>query len=89
MDNGADWFHDGLVRFVKGGKYGFANSKGQVVVPPVYDGAMNFEQGRAEVCKGCKSRCADPLCEYHLFAGGQWFRIDTKGNVLTQLPQRN
>ncbi len=89
MDNGADWFHDGLVRFVKGGKYGFANSKGQVVIPPVYDGAMNFEQGRAEVCSGCKRKCADPFCEYHSFTGGQWLQIDTKGHVLTQLPQRN
>jgi len=42
MDNGADPFHDGLVRTVKNEKYGFANRKGQLVIPPVYDGAMNF-----------------------------------------------
>jgi hypothetical protein len=85
MDNGADWFHDGLVRIVRNDKYGFANRKGQVVIPPIYDGALNFEKGRATVCKGCKSACAEPDCEYHSFKGGQWFQINTKGTVLNRL----
>jgi WG containing repeat len=89
MDNGADWFHDGLVRIVRNGKYGFANRRGQIVVLPIYDGALNFEKGRAEVCKGCKSKCDDPDCEYHSFAGGEWFQIDVKGTVLTRLPPQN
>ncbi|MFZ3201501.1 MAG: WG repeat-containing protein [Candidatus Acidiferrales bacterium] len=88
MDNGADWFNDGLVRTVKNGKYGFANSKGQIVIPPIYDGAMNFEKGRAEVCNGCKSKCVSD-CEYHYFAGGEWFQIDTKGNIVARLQPRN
>jgi hypothetical protein len=82
MDNWADSFHDGLVRIVSNGKYGFANRKGQMVIPPIYDGAMNFENGRAIVCNGCESRSADREGEYHLFAGGTWFRINTKGKVL-------
>ena len=59
MDNGTDSFHDGLVRVVRNGKYGFANRRGHVVIPPIYDGVMNFEKGRAEVCKGCESKCDD------------------------------
>ena len=81
MDNGADWFHNGLVRIVRNNRYGFANRKGLVVVPPIYDGAMNFEKGIAEVCMRCRSECASD-CEYHALAGGEWFRINTRGTVL-------
>lgn len=84
MENGPDSFHDGLVRIVKDEKYGFANRQGQIVVPPIYDGAMNFEKGRAKVCKGCQSKCVAPDCEYHSFEGGEWLQIDTKGAVLAQ-----
>ena len=35
MDNGADSFHDGLVRIVRNGKYGFANRGGEVVIPAI------------------------------------------------------
>jgi hypothetical protein len=85
MDNWADEFHDGLVRIVRSGKYGFANSKGQVVISPIYDGAMNFEKGRAEVCKSCEDKCVDAGCEYRSFTGGEWFQINAKGIVLTRL----
>jgi hypothetical protein len=85
MDNWADSFHNGLVRFVRDGKYGFANRKGRVVIPSVYDGAMNFEKGLASVCKRCVNKCSDPECEHHLFSEGEWFQIDTKGNVVARL----
>jgi WG containing repeat len=89
MDNGADRFHDGLVRIVRSGKYGFANRRGKVVVAPIYDGAMNFENGRAAVCKGCESKCVDFSCEYHSLTGGEWFQIDAEGTVLTRLHPHN
>lgn len=85
MDNWADTFHDGLVRFVRNKKYGFANRAGRIVIPPTYDGAMNFEKGNAEVCKGCQAKCADPACEYHVFSGGSWFLINTKGATLKRI----
>lgn len=86
MDNWADSFHDGLVRVVKNGKYGFADRRGGIVVPPIYDGAMNFENGTATVCKGCKS---EAVGEHHVFGGGEWFQINTKGTVLARLPARH
>jgi WG containing repeat len=82
MDNGADSFHDGLVRIVRNGKYGFANRAGQVVIPTIYDGAMNFENGRAEVCKRCQISAEE---EYHVFSGGDWFRINVKGAILARI----
>ena len=84
MDNGADSFHDGLVRIVRNGKYGFANRGGEVVIPAIYDGAMNFQNGRAEVCKGCESS-ATRDGKYHFFAGGEWLRINTNGTVLARI----
>jgi hypothetical protein len=89
MDNGADTFHDGLVRFVRKEKYGFADRHGKIVIPPTYDGAMNFENGVAEVCNHCKTVCASADCEYHAFGGGEWYRIDAKGALLVKLQSRN
>ena len=83
MDNWADSFHDGLVRFVRNGKYGFANRAGHIVIPPIYDGAMNFDSGTATVCNGCKSKSVG---EHHVFSGGEWFHIDSEGTVLARLP---
>jgi WG containing repeat len=77
MDNFADSFHDGLVRVVRDNKYGFADRKGRLVIDPVYDGAMNFEKGRAKVCKGCKIETKD---EYSFFSGGEWWSINTMGD---------
>jgi|SRR5690348_608961 len=82
MDNWADTFHDGLIRVVRDGKYGFSNRKGQLVIPTVYDGAMNFENGKAKVCNGCSNKCAVPDCEYYVFSGGEWFEINTKGAII-------
>jgi hypothetical protein len=82
MDNGADVFHNGLIRFSKNNKWGFADEKGRIVVAPVYDGAMNFENGLAIVCNGCRSICAELACEHHLFTGGEWFYISTKGKIV-------
>jgi hypothetical protein len=89
MDNGADSFHDGLVRVVRNKKYGFANRKGQIVISAHYDGAMNFEKGTAKVCIRCESKCVDRDCEYHVFAAGEWFQINTKGIVVARISPEN
>jgi hypothetical protein len=89
MDNGPDAFHDGLVRVVRNKKYGFANRSGQLVIPPIYDGALNFEKGKAKVCKECESKCADGDCEHHFFSGGEWLQIDTHGNTVARIQPDN
>jgi hypothetical protein len=86
MDNGADYFCDGLVRFSKDGKWGFANESGHVVVLPIYDGAMPFEKGVAKVCKGCESKCSEPECEHHYLSGGEWLCVNTEGKVVPCAP---
>jgi WG containing repeat len=89
MDNGPDSFHDGLVRTVQNGRYGFANREGQIAMPTIYDGAMNFEKGLAALCQSCKIKCGGPNCEYHSFAEGRWFQINTKGEIAAPLAPEN
>jgi hypothetical protein len=89
MDNGPDTFHDGLVRVVKNNKYGFSDRQGHLVIPPAYDGALNFEKGKAKVCNHCTTKCTDQSCEYHAFSGGQWFEINTNGAVVSTLHTNN
>jgi hypothetical protein len=81
MDNGADVFHDGLVRFSQNKKWGFADEKGKVIIPAIYDCAFNFENGLAKVNQGCEIKCVDQECEHFYFSGGEWFYINTKGEI--------
>lgn len=78
MDNGADWFHRGVVRLERGGKYGFADSTGRVIVPILYDGASNTDQDGPRVCVGCR---VERVGEYGVFKGGQWFKVDARGRI--------
>ena len=83
-DNWADAFHDGLVRIMRRGKFGFANRAGSVVIPAVYDSAGNFDKGSAVVCQGCKKQ-KDCHAEHCPLIGGQWVRIDQQGRVVERL----
>jgi hypothetical protein len=96
FDNWADDFSDGLVRTVAGGKYGFANSKGRIVITPAYDWASPFDHGYAEVCNQCREMCAMPGgavemqsvpggCDHSVMVGGSWFKIDKKGRIVARL----
>ncbi len=82
FDNWADEFHDGLVRFVENGKYGFANRQGKIVIPASYDWASPFEKGVASICNGCHLQQCTGDCEHRAMEGGQWAAIDTHGKVI-------
>lgn len=50
MDNGPDYFVDKLARIIgKGGKIGYIDDTGKIVIPPKFDAAMPFCDGTAEV----------------------------------------
>jgi hypothetical protein len=53
-DNGADYFSQGLTRYLSHGKYGYMNANLDVVVEPSYDFAYPFEAGKGIVCQGCR-----------------------------------
>ncbi len=78
FDNGASYFHFGLVRVVRDGKWGLADEHGTPIVPFVYDGMYEFDDTlhRWKACKGCSE---ERFGEYSRFKGGQWFWLDERG----------
>ena len=47
-------FSEGLAPVKQNGKYGFINTKGEVVIPCIYDGAADFSEGLAMVKQNYK-----------------------------------
>lgn len=83
-DNWACSFHDGLVQVTRDGKLGFANRAGRLVIPAVYDAAMDFEKGTAVVCEQCKAECHGEHC---WCTCSHWLRIDTQGRFVEQVKE--
>ena len=52
-------FSEGLAAVQKGGKWGYIDTEGQLVISPEYDGANNFSEGLACVQKDGKWGCID------------------------------
>ena len=85
MDNGPDYFEDGLARARVGGKIGYIDRKLNLVIPATYDGAYPFRDGVAVVCTAC-TYFSDPTAtegERGWYRGGQWGRIDRRGRVVS------
>ena len=85
MDNGPDYFEDGLARSRVGGKIGYIDRKLNLVIPATYDGAYPFKDGVAVVCTACTyvSDSTASEGERGWYEGGQWGRIDRKGRVVS------
>lgn len=81
IDNGADYFHHGVVRLERNGKYGFANARGRIVVPIQYDGASNSDDEGPTVNIGCK---VEHQGEYSWCAGGKDYRVGSKGEIISK-----
>ena len=85
MDNGPDYFEDGLARARVGDKVGYIDRKLNLVIPATYDGAYPFRDGVAVVCTAC-TYFSDPTAtegERGWYKGGQWGRIDRRGRVVS------
>ena len=79
VDNGPDYFVDGLARFVKDNKIGFCDQKGRVIISAQFSFVQPFSEGVAGFCTECRQIKEG---EYHRFSGGKWGFIDRKGNVI-------
>lgn len=53
FDNGPDYPSEDLFRFTRNGKIGYANTKGVIVIPALYECAEAFDQGYAKVSTTC------------------------------------
>jgi hypothetical protein len=79
-DNGPDYFSEGLIRVKRNGKMGYANEKGEVVIPCHYDFAKIFENGVAEVTFEAKE--FQDLDGHPRVESDAWFEIDREGNPI-------
>ncbi len=80
FDNGPDYLDNGLFRFVENGKIGFANEKGQKVIPAQFDFAFSFSEGLAAFSVGGKMEKWDS--EHSTWNGGLWGFVNKKGQVV-------
>lgn len=78
FDNGPDYFSEGLTRVLRDGKMGYANEKGEVVIPCQYAYAKWFENGVAEVTFEAEERLDGG--EHRVVESSSWFKIDKQGN---------
>jgi len=80
VDNGPDYFSEGLARFVEENKFGFFDFKCKVRIKAQFDYASPFSEGFSAVCKGCTQKKDG---EYSIHSGGKWGYINKRGKFLT------
>jgi hypothetical protein len=88
FDMGADYFQEGLARYIDSNeKMGFLNPKLEIVITANYDYATFFQDGYAIVSNGSHSeKISDSKYEEHTHAvGGKWGAIDKKGELVIPL----
>ena len=82
-DNGADYFSEGVRRFVKNGKIGFADRSGKIAIQPEHDFVSSFNYGYASFCNGCDWEKTE--YEHRSIVGGTWGILNVKGETVQPL----
>ena len=80
FDNGPDYVAEGLFRFVKDNKIGFANLNGEIIIPATYDFVTPFQDGYALFNTGGAIEKSDS--EHKEWVGGLWGFINKSGEVI-------
>jgi hypothetical protein len=76
-DNGPDYPSEGLFRILKDGKIGYADATTfAIVIPPQFECAYPFENGKAKVSTHCKTATDG---EHREWTSDAWQYIDKKG----------
>ena len=79
-DNGPDYIKDGLFRIKIDNKFGYANEQGEIVIPPKYDCAHPFNEGKAKVSMSCSFK---KEFEHTIVESEEWFYITKEGKKIT------
>jgi len=82
IDNGPDYFAEGLARFRAAGKIGYFDRGGKVVIPAKFCFALPFSEDRAAVCEGCTEFRED---EHSSVRSSRWGYIDKRGALVIPL----
>ena len=85
FDNGADYFSEGLARYISNNKLGFTDTKLNIIIPAQYDYALPFNNGFAIVSNGSHQTRDFPEDEHTSIVGGVWGAIDKNGTVVVPL----
>ena len=80
-DNGPDYVEDGLFRIKEGEKIGYANTSGEIVIPPQFICAFPFQNGKAKVALNCTTKQDG---EHRFWESDNWFFIDKSGNRIEE-----
>ncbi|MCI0494335.1 WG repeat-containing protein [candidate division KSB1 bacterium] len=79
IDNGPDYFQEGLARFKLDDKIGFLDESGRIVIAANFQYVSPFSESLAAFCVGCKEVDAG---EHSLVEGGKWGFINRDGDVV-------
>ncbi|HEX9971264.1 MAG TPA: WG repeat-containing protein [bacterium] len=79
IDNGPDYFQEGLARFRLDDKIGFLNEFGRIVIAANFQYVLPFSENLAAFCTGCKEVEA---VEHSFVEGGKWGFINRDGDVV-------
>lgn len=79
-DNGPDYFSEGVRRFVKNGKVGFADRNGKTIIEAKHDFVSPFNYGYAAFCDGCDWEKTED--EHKSMVGGTWGVMNFKGEIV-------
>jgi hypothetical protein len=83
FDNGADYFQEGIRRYVENGKIGFVNILGLKEINAQWDDATNFYNGLAKVGRNC---VVEKMDEEHSFLScKEYFLINREGKIITKV----
>lgn len=84
--NNPDHPSEGLFRIVRDNKIGYANLKGEVIIPPKYDAALPFNSGMAFINVGCE---IDDVQKPTFWKGGKWGAINKEGSIVVPIKYSN
>jgi hypothetical protein len=76
VDNGPDYFSEGLARYTERGRFGFFNERGGITIRAQYDFVLPFHEGLAAACTGCRFKRE---AEHSSVVNGKWGFIDRRG----------
>lgn len=82
-DNGADYFYEGVRRFVKKGKVGFVDRNAKIIIDAKHDFVSSFNYGYAVFCDGCDWEKTED--EHPQIIGGTWGVMNFKGEIMQPL----
>jgi len=77
-EGGAISEYERMILITENNKYGFANSKGKIIIKPIYQCAQSFLNGKAKVSNDC-SKSED---ENAFWKMNTWFYIDKSGKKI-------